>query len=55
LWGGRKEARNKIEEKSLHQRVDYFIQNLIFHNFIKKKRGYVREREREREGEETIY
>jgi hypothetical protein len=48
-FGGRskrseKKLRNK---KTLHHRADYFIQNLIFHYFIGKKRGCVTERERE--------
>jgi hypothetical protein len=34
---------------TLHHRADYFIQNLIFHYFIEKKRGCVKEREKERE------
>jgi hypothetical protein len=53
LGEGQKEERTKLSNKkiTLHHRADYFIQNLIFHYFIKKMRGCVTERERERERE----
>jgi hypothetical protein len=47
VWGERrKEARRKLRNKkiTLPHGADYFIQNLIFHYFIEKKRGYVTER-----------
>jgi hypothetical protein len=54
LGEGRKEARKKFRNKTitLDHRADYFIQNLIFHYFIEKKRGCVTERE---EGEGTLF
>jgi hypothetical protein len=39
----KKKSRNK--KITLHHRADYFIQNVIFHYLIEKKRGCVAERE----------
>jgi hypothetical protein len=41
--GSEKKWRNK--KITLHHRADYFIQNLIFHYFVEKKRGCVAKRE----------
>jgi hypothetical protein len=51
-FGGRsKRSEKNFRNKKItpHHRADYFIQNLIFHYFVEKKRGCVAERERERE------
>jgi hypothetical protein len=48
-FGGRsKRSEKKMRNKkgTLHHRADYFIQNLICHYFIEKKRGCVTEKER---------
>jgi hypothetical protein len=53
-FGGRsKRSEKKLRKKkiTLHHRADYFIQNLIFHYFIEKKRGRVTERGREEGGD----
>jgi hypothetical protein len=46
--GSEKKLRNK--KITLHHRADYFIQNLIFHYFIEKKKGCVTEGERRGRG-----
>jgi hypothetical protein len=55
IWGKveKKKEKKKLRNKNLtlHHRAGYFIQNLIFHYFIEKKRGCDRERERERGGD----
>jgi hypothetical protein len=46
----RKKQTKRNKKRTLHHRADYFIQNLIFHYFIEKKRGCETERERGWEG-----